>query len=281
MHILQAAFDASPRRPRHRVVLRPVRHSVAFETALVVQSCAVVRDLDRACRNGVYQVALLQRSFQMDAIASEGSLLGQALARVRDEAERIVKAALVRFSQLFGGEGDRFDKRFSAQFSAAVADGIDLERVIRKGRLGDKVTAAAERHAALIRGITAEIAKRIETRVNDLMVQGATNELIAKALSDSFGFGLKRARFIARDQASKWNGELNRLRQRQVGVTTYVWSTSRDQRVRGNPDGRYPNAKPSHWAREGKTFRWNDPPSDGHPGMAINCRCTAKAVIEF
>ncbi|QJE73761.1 minor capsid protein [Aerophototrophica crusticola] len=48
---------------------------------------------------------------------------------------------------------------------------------------------------------------------------------------------------------------------------SYVWRTMRDERVR-----------PSHAERDGKVFRWSDPPQGGHPGEASNCRCWAEPV---
>jgi SPP1 gp7 family putative phage head morphogenesis protein len=282
---LNRAFDAAPRRARRRVTLRPIGHSIAFEAALVVASRDAIRRLDRECRADIMAAAVAQGGrLKLDAGGTLGSgktALGQALARLGEVADRIISALVIRFERLFGDEGDRFDRRFVASLSASINDPVDLARVLRKSGLDLRAEAAAERHAALIGGLTAEIEKRIASRVGDLMVAGASNKAIADALAQEFGFGLRRAAFIARDQASKWNGELNRFRQQDAGVTEYVWSTSGDERVRGNPDGKYPNAKPSHWAREGKTFRWNKPPEDGHPGIAINCRCVAKAVIEF
>lgn len=89
------------------------------------------------------------------------------------------------------------------------------------------------------------------------------------------------AELIARDQVTKFNGQLNQLRQREVGVEKYIWSTSKDERVRGNPSGKYPDADPSHWEREGKVFSWAEPPEDGHPGEPIQCRCIAIPVIDL
>jgi SPP1 gp7 family putative phage head morphogenesis protein len=280
---LMQAFDAAPRRVRRRVVIRPIGHSVAFEAALVVASREVIRRIDRECRADIIAAAIAQAGrLVKDAGGIAGkSPLGQALARLGEVADRIIAALAIRFERLFGEEGDRFDKKFIASFSAAIGDPIDLQRVIRKAGLDQRMATAAERHAALIKGLTAELEKRIASRIGDLMVAGASNKAIADVLVDEFGFGLRRAAFIARDQAAKFNGELNRYRQQGMGVTEFIWSTRRDTRVRGNPDGKYPNAKPSHWAREGKTYRWNDPPDGEWPGIPIGCRCVAKAVIEF
>ena len=58
-------------------------------------------------------------------------------------------------------------------------------------------------------------------------------------------------------------GRLTEIRQRQLGVAGYRWSTSLDERVRD-----------THAANEGLFFRWDDPPAiTGHPGEDIQCRC--------
>lgn len=263
MPSLSALLDAAPRKPRRRMVLRPVRATVAFESELAVLSRSAIREISRISRADLLSAAMHNKALIADADIVSGrppaSLVGQALARLRSTAERVVDAIVGRLVRLFAAEGERFDRRFTASFSAAVADGIDLSRVIRRRGIESETAAAAERHAALIRGLADEVVKRIAARLSDLMIAGAANRAIADMLAEEFGFGLRRARFIARDQAAKWNGELNRLRQGEAGVKEYVWSTSLDERVRGNPQGRYPNARPSHWVREGKTFRWSAP----------------------
>ena len=109
--------------------------------------------------------------------------------------------------------------------------------------------------------------------------QGKRAEEIAK---DIFGAGknelgkvsrLKaaqnRANLIARDQINKLNGQVNAIRQQNVGITHYIWRTADDDRVR-----------PTHNARDDKKFAWDKPPSDGHPGEPINCRCYAEPVFD-
>jgi len=79
----------------------------------------------------------------------------------------------------------------------------------------------------------------------------------------------KRAALIACDQVGKLNSQMTQLEQMNAGVEKYIWSTMEDNRVR-----------PEHRAREGKVFRWDSPPSDGHPGWAVRCRCTAKPIYD-
>jgi hypothetical protein len=106
-----------------------------------------------------------------------------------------------------------------------------------------------------------------------------------------------RAEFIARDQIGKLNGQITQRRMESIGLTMYIWETSGDERVRGDPGGKYPNAKPSHYLMDGLLCRWDDPAvysEDGgktwidrpdgavvlHPGFDFQCRCTAVSYWE-
>jgi uncharacterized protein with gpF-like domain len=103
-----------------------------------------------------------------------------------------------------------------------------------------------------------------------------------------------RANFIARDQIGKLNGDITHRRMEDIGLTMYIWETSGDERVRGDPGGKYPNAKYSHYIMDGSLCRWSDstvfsqdggktwiPRPSGavllHPGIDFLCRCTAIA----
>lgn len=110
-----------------------------------------------------------------------------------------------------------------------------------------------------------------------------------------------RADLIARDQTSKLWGNLNEKRQTNAGIDLYIWRTADDERVRGNPEGKYPDSRPSHWVMEGKYCTWKDatiyadtledalagkwknrPAIKGpisHPSQEINCRCYGEAVF--
>lgn len=71
------------------------------------------------------------------------------------------------------------------------------------------------------------------------------------------------------------------------------WHNSQDERVRGNPEGRYANSNFDHWVAEGIEVPVNEPfivsgeelmfPGDGGRGASlgniINCRCSAHYLI--
>jgi SPP1 gp7 family putative phage head morphogenesis protein len=84
----------------------------------------------------------------------------------------------------------------------------------------------------------------------------------------NFGTVEGRSKVIARDQIGKLNGRLTELRQANAGIKSYIWRTQLDDSVRDE-----------HADREGVEFQWSSPPSDGHPGEPIACRCNAEAVI--
>lgn len=101
---------------------------------------------------------------------------------------------------------------------------------------------------------------------------------LAGRIQEITGATKYRASVIARDQTSKLNSQMTQARQEDAGITHYIWRTAGDQRVVGTPGGLYPTGNDkhrNHYERNGKLFAWNDPPSDGHPGESILCRCIA------
>jgi len=130
-------------------------------------------------------------------------------------------------------------------------------------------------NTSLIKSVPAQYMAKVEQIVRTGVLGGPTSREIAKQVKAASGVSDRRAIIISRDQVGKANGELTQHRQTDLGVKEYKWVTAHDERVRGNPAGRFPSAVPSHWAREGKVFSWDNPPSGGHPGAAVLCRCFA------
>ena len=94
----------------------------------------------------------------------------------------------------------------------------------------------------------------------------------------------ERAKLIAVDQTQKLHCAVTQARQTSLGIEEYIWRTSNDERVVGTPGGVSPQGNPkheNHYVRNGRKFRWDSPPSDGHPGWPIRCRCWADPVIDY
>ncbi len=158
--------------------------------------------------------------------------------------------------------------------------GIELTNVfIPEPFLQAEISAFVKQNVSLINTIEDRYFSEIEGIMFRGTQQGLRVEEIRQQIIERFKVSRNRAKLIARDQVNKLNGQLTKLRQTAVGVKEYIWRDSRDGRVRGNPAGISPNAIPSHWARNGKKFKWSKPPSGGHPGQPIQCRCFAQPVL--
>jgi SPP1 gp7 family putative phage head morphogenesis protein len=146
--------------------------------------------------------------------------------------------------------------------------GVDI--FISEPWLKPELAIFANANVSLIKTLSERHFSAIELMVTDGIQRGLRHEEIAKALQDGpFSATPKQAALIARDQVSKLNGQLTELRQKQAGISRYIWRTVGDERVRE-----------SHQELDGQIFSWDDPPEVGHPGYDYQCRCYAEPVIE-
>lgn len=169
----------------------------------------------------------------------------------------------------------------------AVEKVTGLNVYSREAWLGSHIESFVNENMQLISDLSDRALGRVQTVLQTGIRRGESYATMSKRLLSEakidkgiFREAKTRARLIARDQIGKLNGELSEKRQKSIGMTRYRWRTALDERVRGREDGLYPNAVPSHWAREGKVFSWDKPPEGGHPGEAIQCRCYAEPVFE-
>lgn len=197
----------------------------------------------------------------------------------------------------------RFVSSVKSQF------GIDPELMINQNNVRDIVELQKNKNVALIKSIPQEFIKDIEVIVQNGISEGLRHEEIArqikgiKNISSVFGKLDNRVKLIARNEVGTINSNLRKARFESAGVDLYEWSTSNDERVRGNPNGKYPNARPRHDVMDGKicTFKdltvyadnledakngkWKKRSSIGgvekHPGQDISCRCNAIAIIDI
>jgi SPP1 gp7 family putative phage head morphogenesis protein len=146
--------------------------------------------------------------------------------------------------------------------------------------LGSHIKSFVSENTQLITKLNSEVYTRVNTVVETGIRKGISYKTLREEILTASDISESRANLIARDQIGKLNGELTQLRQSDAGIKKYIWRTAGDERVRGEPDGLYPDSDPSHYDREGKIFSWDNPPEGGHPGEAIQCRCTAEPVFE-
>lgn len=172
------------------------------------------------------------------------------------------------------------------------AVGIDMGAMMTEARIVDYVDAAVAENVSLIKTVPARFFTSIERVVLDGYRSGKSLKHITQAIQGVYDASDYDAQRIARDQISKITSDVMRKRMLDNGIERFKWTTSQDERVSGNPAGRYPGAKikcfriarkdtglgagvytladGAKWADEDHLF----------PGRAhVNCRCTASPLF--
>ena len=153
-------------------------------------------------------------------------------------------------------------RRFVQQFKAALK--VDVTRLLNEDRIASYMMHWRERNIGLI--------KTIPPRLHDQLLRDVTEHFhdrpfdrggLRQIVEQGGRSGGYNSRRIARDQTSKAVGQFNKMRQTDVGVESFIWRTSLDERVRD-----------AHAALESMVFRWDS--ADEIPGEAIHCRCRAE-----
>lgn len=216
---------------------------------------------------------------------AERSRVAQALAQLTQQAQVQARAAAPNMARGMVEQVDRINKQ---QLQSAIAEGLGVEfaRIVDGPEVLANLELALTRNTALIESITSQHLAQVGQAVLDNyrgvpLPEGVS---LTQRLQQIGGISENRARLIARDQTSKLAGALNSTRQQEAGIEEYTWHTSLDNRVVGTPGGLYPKGSErheDHYEREGKTFRWDSPPSDGHPGEPIQCRCYPRPVLDL
>lgn len=269
-----ARRQASPaRRPTREKILRPITPLPAETVAYARAIKALLSEVREATEASIVPyIARSEARFTDSAIVSDdfaeelravlGILRVSWFRLATDRARSIART-------VFGRVNTRHRDRFYAQ--AREAMGVDLSEIVSEEKLNRVLRLKTEENVALIKSIPEEYLARVERAVYQHVIQGQPGQkTLARKIHEIGEVSERRAKFIARDQTAKLVSALNRERNIAIGIEQYVWRTSKDERVR-----------PSHRRKEGKTFRWDDPPEDtGHPGQDFNC-LPGSAVIDF
>lgn len=197
-----------------------------------------------------------------------------ALTVPHDVRESLAEMDAIIAVQIRGinAESIAVDIEFAVQTEQAANSAKALQKLGLKVIEPKSELAAAEKawladNASLIKSIPRVVADRVRADVETMVPQGARWETIAKKLRDEYGIAKDRAALIARDQCSKYNGELTKIRQTAAGITHFVWYGANDDRERE-----------THRACNFQTFAWDKPPAIGYPGTPYRCRCRAGAA---
>ena len=174
------------------------------------------------------------------------------------------------------------------QFTRSMNSVLGVDIFLEEPWLEPQLELFANQNSELIKSLTETEMDRVSGIVQRGIQEGATYNAIQENIQKSFGITRRHARLIARDQTSKLNASLTKLRQQESGITEYIWQTSNDERVRTD-----------HRAMSGKRCRWDDPTvyfddqtqkwkkrssiggTQVHVGTDVNCFLGNEEVISF
>lgn len=185
---------------------------------------------------------------------------------------RVLRDSMKKLSGGLTLKMDIFDKDINDIIKASITENVELIRSIPEEFFldigGDLMRSITNPQGKGWQGVAENLEKRILYRV------GTEEE------RDKLGTVGRRARNIALDQTRKAFNSINVKRMEAVGIKKYRWVHSFG--------GQQP--RQMHIEMNGNIYSLDDPPLIdymygepvyGHPGHAINCRCTMVPIIEF
>lgn len=160
----------------------------------------------------------------------------------------------------------------------------------------ERAAKVAERIAGdMITKVTDTTIDQINDIISSKMEENATVQEVSTAIRDYFdgeeGMTAARVQTITRTETlmavsvgqDEKNQEFKKEYPEMAGKLRKIWITSQDERVRGNPDGLYPNSEANHHEMEGEVVDEDEEfsnnlkyPRDpaGDASEVINCRCS-------
>ncbi len=256
------------KRPRRRARLPRQVPPVAIEREYSKALRGVmdrVRDTFDHLKNELPRLlASAQSDHRMDA--GEGRRVRNLIDEARRKIAGIVTPEIEPLARKFAQRTSTYQRtQLNKQTKAAL--GADV--FIADRRLFSLTEAFVDSNVGLIKKLSDDVAGRVETLVLRSVQDAKPWDEVSKELQAQFDFSESRANLIARDQIGKFYGQTNAARQRELGVSHFIWRTSGDERVRDE-----------HEALDGQEFSYDDPPSEGLPGEPIQCRCSAEPVFD-
>lgn len=266
MDLVPLARLVLARDPKKKEIrLPPVDYSITHERILRNIYMWVVMEWWSFCRD-----VLAEAYVRPPPLLSDSD--GQQLQWLIEQRDAWINSRVIYQTDSLRKWVTRLDSWHTTRTIRAVrsATGVRVEGFLRMEDVREALEERIYQNVTLIRGISDSTRKRVENVVFESFALRRTRREFVRELARAMGVSQKAVRLTARDQAEKIQAFLNEFRQRQLGFSEYIWRTMRDERVRV-----------SHRAREGVRFRWDRPPSDGHPGHPVNCRCLAEAYMSL
>lgn len=171
----------------------------------------------------------------------------------------------------------------------AASEGMQSQMIRRSllrelsGPVGREVSALIQRNAGLIKSLPSKIVSDVNAFIAARSMEGMRAQEIAETIpAEARHLSRTRIMLIARTETSKASTALNKARSEDIGISWYVWRTSKDARVRN-----------AHQHMDRVLVSWNEAPnperlagekrSSGnyHAGEIFNCRCYPEPLLDL
>ncbi len=275
--LLTQQLNQVTKRKKPKGIKAPVAVGIAYNAELQRMVREVSKDINE---NIVPLVRALEPQYQADsAIGTTDTwvdILTSALTLLKN------KWASPRFVEVSNRLASKFVLTASAANEKKFTDSMrsfGINVYADSQELSDYLAASAYDNSRLIQSIPAQYLTQVDSIVMTNVRAGGRSSSIVKQLSEQFGVTSRRAKFIARDQTAKINGDLNKIRQQNAGFEYFQWIDSDDERVRD----RHEDIADKVTAYGKGIYRWDNPPLSSKgtliiPGQDYSCRCIALPI---
>lgn len=289
---IKIELETQSRRGKNRLPKRmPDPTGIAREYRAFIRSIA--DEYDKALKEILYP------ALEVAANQQKGQRLDgwfETLTRALDQMEFRAAAIAEGLRPKMIEFADKLGKFNQTQFQRAINSTWGINVSLNEHWINDELKSWAEVNSKLVSSVPANAQTDVARIAQEGVRSGRNVRDIQSEIQERFNVQRNRAQTIARTETAKINSELSKRRQTELGIDTYYWATSRDERVRGADT----NARPGdyHDVLDGMLCRWDDPTvySDdggatwksrssiggfiGNPGDTYNCRCTSRANTE-
>lgn len=270
-HVLQAAPGLARRAYEERQRLDVIERE-GDDYVVMSEDRSKVLGRHKTLEDARAQLAAVEAAKHARADAGEGREAADLLAQARRMAGGLLdQRQLESLATIFARRTADYQREQLRRQVRAVL-GVDV--FASDKRLAALVDDFVQHNVSLIRRIPDKLHSEVDAMVQRSVTSGTLNDDLADDLAARFSIAEDHAELIARDQIGKFYGDVNSSRQRELGVTRFIWRTARDERVRE-----------SHAELDGEEFSYDDLPTNERdeeirPGDDIQCRCYAEPIFD-
>lgn len=205
---------------------------------------------------------------------SLATFTGDSPADIEIEIEAVEEEAVratFSFRELFRSWSEQLMQWHITRLGSQLSYATNVDVTTQLGGANGTLADALARNTALVRDVSDQARGRIADIVFRGLQQRTPIRDVAREIEHALSLGKRRSLLIASDQTVKLSASLDKLRQEQLGFSSFVWR-----------HGGSAHPRLYHVARDGEVFRWDseiartDP-----PGYAVSCKCKAMGHMDL